>query len=106
MGAILEHQLVALEGLGSSSEASAASLKVIEDALVVYEGQEFPVRRIRSVVVVFFLSESNGLLNPTLFNRVSGFSLEGSSNRAFILPLDPLCMSPSRERSFRCSRDR
>ena len=50
MGAILEHQVAALEGLGSSSSlggASTASVKVIEDALGVYEGSEFPVRRIR-----------------------------------------------------------
>lgn len=46
MGAILEHQIVALEG-SSSREASEASLKLIEDALGVYEEQEFPVRRIR-----------------------------------------------------------
>lgn len=46
LGAILEHQTIALEGL-SSPDASASAAKVIEDALVVYNAEVFPVRRVR-----------------------------------------------------------
>jgi hypothetical protein len=47
VGAVLEHQLACLDELTPSSESAAVSAKVIEDALEVYEPDEYPVRRVR-----------------------------------------------------------
>lgn len=99
IGAILEQQVTSLESVSPSPEAAATCTKLIEDALEVYEPDEFPVRRVRCVLSSPDPSRAVSLISRFLSS--AGSSPGQSSSRASSRPLAPRDTSRSNARSSR-----